>query len=147
MFLVTEDDFGNEMSMKTFWTEGTVNRLATLAGTRSHDWLRGKQTEFEKRFGVNWSVSHQHGGYQFSPVDEGVPVHGVEAYEQTIVRAYKEMPRPAITGYVSYWEVFEKTGMDLRVIMGVVKDMEKRGYARRTVNRMGKGFAFKIVKV
>ena len=132
--------------MKTFWTEETVNRKADQLGVSSHDWLLRTQHRFETETGVKWSVSHQGGGYQFDPVDEGVAAMSGAAFEQVIVAACKLLPKIEFSGYVTYQQVAQASGVDLRMVMAIVKDMEKRGYALRTVNRMGKGYAFKLVE-
>jgi hypothetical protein len=50
-----------------------------------------------------------------------------------------------IGGYVTYVQASERSGVSLRRLIPIVKWMEKAGRARRTVNRMGKGYAFKLI--
>ena len=132
--------------MKNFWTEQTVNRNAGRAGFANvHEYLLAKQHEFEARTGVKWSVSHQHGGYTFDPVDEGVaiPVHVAAKVVQDVKDAY-ERAKETFGGYATYLDVHEASGLGLRQVMGVVRFMERVGDALRTVNRMGKAHAFKL---
>jgi hypothetical protein len=134
--------------MKTFWTEETVNKNADKNGLRQCDWLSSKRHEFEVLTGVRWSICPERGGFQFHPVDDGIkPVTHELAMDFRII----DICRHIVTGreipYVSYLEIFKKgPDLNLRDIMEAVRDMEKRGLAMRTVDRMGKGYAFKILK-
>jgi putative nucleotidyltransferase with HDIG domain len=133
--------------MRTFWTEQTVNRSYDKAGfTNPQEYLTAKQKEFEKSTGVKWSVQHVNAGYAFHPIDEGVAVANTVSDEDVaaIRRVYDELPKD-FTGYVTYLSASEKTDIGLRRLMPIVKWLEKEGKARRTVDRMGKGYAFKLV--
>lgn len=132
--------------MKNFWTESTVNRNADRAGFPNPEaYLTAKEKEFERDSGVKWSASHGGGGYTFHPVDEGIPVaNSVSPEDLELIRyAYKKMV--AEFPYVTYLAIHEKTGISLKRLMSIVKWMEKNGQARRTVNRMGKVHAFKLL--
>lgn len=134
------------MTMKNFWTEAVVNRNSDKAGfSNPHEYLLAKQREFERDSGVRWSVSHGGGGYMFHPVDEGVPVASSVSDEDVkmIGWAYGRIEKD-VTGYVTYLDTSEESGIGLRRLIPIIKWMERQGRARRTVNRMGKGFAFKL---
>ena len=133
--------------MKNFWIEQTVNRNSDRAGfPNPHEYIRAKEKEFERDSGVAWSASHEAGGYVFNPVDDGVPTAlSVAEDDLVLIRyAYGQMAKD-VTGYVSYLRVSERSGISLRRLMPMVKWMEKQGMARRTVNRMGKVYAFKLI--
>ena len=131
--------------MNTFWTDRTVNRNADKAGIRPVEWVDMQRKQYEKMTGVKWSWYTAHGGYQIDPVDDGIPVSevGMDIVAE-VMDAYIATEKDAF-GYVSYMQVTHKSGLRLDDIMRAVKWMEKQGEARRTVNRMGKGYAFKIV--
>ena len=133
--------------MKNFWNEQTVNRNADRAGfANSHEYIRAKEKEFERDSGVKWSAEHTAGGYRFDPVDEGIPVASSVADDDlaSIRYVYEQMDKGG-TGYVSYLRVSEDSGISLRRLMPIVRWMEKQGTARRTINRMGKAYAFKLI--
>ena len=91
-------------------------------------------------------MTHGGGGYTFNPVDEGVPVPAnvTEDAPRLLATGYGSAERD-FGGYVTYLSAHEETGIPLAELMGVVKWMERKGTARRAVDRMGKGFAFKLV--
>jgi hypothetical protein len=132
--------------MKTFWPEATVNRNSDKAGfANPQDYLSAKAKEFERDSGVKWSVSHQGGGYQFDAIDDGIPIASTVAEQdvEAIVFAYRGLEK-GFAGYVTYVQISEKTGISLRRLIPIVKWLERSQKARRTVNRMGKGYAFKL---
>jgi hypothetical protein len=132
--------------MKNFWTHETANRRAEAEGMGSADWIMAKQREFEANTGVKWSVANQQGGYMLHPIDDGVPVmHPVPRDTVQKIKAAYEAADKDFTGYVTYLQINEDKGFDLKGLMAAIKGMEKDGLARRTVNRMGKGYAFKLV--
>ena len=131
--------------MKTQWTEATVNRNADKEKLRPQEWLFKKQRQFEQAFEVQWSVCSQHGGYQFHAIDDGVAEIPSIDFADKIAGIYRDLPKDA-TGYVTYLQVYEKMQSTMSVVIGVVKWMERQGMARRTVDRMGKGFAFKVIE-
>jgi hypothetical protein len=133
--------------MKTFWTEQVVNQNADKAGfANSQEYLTAKVREFERNSGVKWSVSHGGGGYRFDPVDDGMPIaNTVSDDDLEAIRFACRVIDSGMIGYVTYLIVSEESGISLRRLMPIVKWMEKKGMARRTVNRMGKGYAFKLV--
>jgi len=133
--------------MRNFWTEQTVNRNADRAGfSNPQEYLLAKKREFEADSGVRWSVVHGGGGYTFHPVDEGVPVPA-DVPEGTVssLRTGYMLSERDFGGYVTYLAAHETTDIPLFDLMGVVRWMERQGMARRTVDRMGKGYAFKLV--
>ena len=132
--------------MKHFWTEETVARNADAASVSSHDWLIAKQRELEADTGVRWSIVHQHAGYGFHPIDTGIMAMDAVGRDtmQKIRLAYTRAEKD-FTGYVSYLQIQEETHWDLKGLMAAVKCLERLGIARRTVDRMGKPFAFKLV--
>ena len=133
-------------SIRNFWTERTVNRNSDKAGfTNSQEYLNAKAKEFESNSGVKWSISPGGGGYTFHPIDEGIVIASTVADNDlnAIKYAYKTIEKD-LTGYVSYLRVSETSEISLKQLIPIVKWMEKHGVARRTVDRMGKGFAFKL---
>jgi hypothetical protein len=58
--------------------------------------------------------------------------------------AYRAIDKD-MAGYVTYLMASYESGISLRRLIPIVKWMEKKGMARRTVNRMGKGYAFKLM--
>jgi hypothetical protein len=133
--------------MKTFWTEQVVNQNADKAGfSNPQEYLTAKQNEFERDSGVRWSVSHGNGGYRFVPVDDGIPVANMVSDDDlgAIRIAYRAIDKD-MAGYVTYLMASYESGISLRRLIPIVKWMEKKGMARRTVNRMGKGYAFKLM--
>jgi hypothetical protein len=130
-----------------FWTEETVSRNADKEGIPFADWLMNKQREFEQNTGVKWSAEQIHAGYNFLPCDEGVsamPSMGRNT-EQKIQNMYETVKGDSMSGYVTYFGMWDNTSWDLKGLMAAIKYLEKQGKARRTVNRMGKGTAFKLV--
>jgi hypothetical protein len=130
--------------VKTFWTEATVNKNADKEKLRPQKWICWKRAEFELATGVQWSACSQHGGYQFHAVDDGVAEIASIEFADRIAGVYRDLPKD-VTGYVTYMQVYEKMQSTMSVVMGVVKGMERSGMAVRTVDRMGKGFAFKVI--
>lgn len=132
--------------MRRFWTDETVARKAEQAGIRPQEWVTQQEGEFEKVTEVRWSASAMAGGWQFDPVDEGVDAP--DAADRIMVAQVSEAWRESakdVTGYVSYWTAKEWLGtVRLMDVMKAVKWLESKGRAVRTVNRMGKGFAFKL---
>jgi hypothetical protein len=130
-----------------FWTEETVSRNANSEGIPFHEWVLNKQREFEKRTGVRWSAEQVHAGYNFLPTDEGIPpMPSVSPdTERKIRNVYLSLKGDGFSGYVTYFEVWEKTSWDLKGLAAAIKNLEKQGKARRTINRMGKGVCFKLV--
>jgi len=130
-----------------FWAEETVSRNAEKEGIPFHEWVSNKQKEFEQRTGVRWSAEQAHAGYNFLPTDEGIqPMSSVNPdTERKIRNAYLSLKGDSFTGYVTYFEVWEETSWDLKGLTAAIKNLEKQGKARRTINRMGKGVAFKLI--
>ena len=128
-------------------TERTAIRNADKAGIRPHDWLNVRREELEKKTHVKWSISHAHGGYAFDPIDEGVSAGPVsDEVIDSILWAHGKAESDGFSGYVRYLSVYQEIGyLPLSMIMRAVKWLEKKGRVRRTVNRMGKGYAFKLV--
>lgn len=132
--------------MRYYWTEETVNRKADSEGIRPQEWVEARRKEFESNTGVKWGAASQHGGYAFHPIDDGMPVmHPVPRDTAQKIRIAYEAIGKDSTGYVSYLQVYEHTGWDLKGLMAAIKGMERDGQARRTVDRMGKGYAFKLL--
>jgi hypothetical protein len=65
--------------------------------------------------------------------------------EQKIRSVCETVKGDSMSGYVTYFEMWNDTSWDLKGLMAAIKYMEKQGKAHRTVNRMGKGTAFKLV--
>jgi hypothetical protein len=132
--------------MKTFWTEETINKAAAKARGLPHHWIQAKKAEFEASTGVKWSANHEHCGFKFYPCDEGIEAVSHEfGVDDLIVDTWRQITKSRPMPYVSYLDIAEWCPeLNLKVIMESVKDMEKAGVALRTVDRMGKGVAFKI---
>ena len=132
--------------MKKFWTDETVGKKADKAGKRVQEWLVQKQAEMEEETGVRWSSSFVGGGWSFDPIDQGVdaPDKIDEKLVETVIEAYRRTSKD-VTGYVSYWQAYESAKkLKLIDVIRVVRWLEEKGKAKRTVNRMGKGCAFKL---
>lgn len=132
--------------MKTFWSNITIQRTAAKKGMRECDWVQERRVFFEKKTGVKWSVCSGGDGIQFHPVDDFIEAIDIDVVKYAVICKIREAYLGlAIAGdYVSYLQVSEKSGLDLKDLMGVIKGMEKKGLAHRTVDRMGKGYAFKM---
>jgi len=80
-------------------------------------------------------------------VDDGISAGTVgDDVIESVLNTYKEL-RDGFHGYVSYFDVYSEIGnIPIALIMRAVKWLERNGAALRTVNRMGKGYAFKIRK-
>lgn len=130
--------------MNTFWTDRTAERNATKVGLRPAEWMELQRKAYERMTGVKWSWYTAGGGYQMNPVDEGMSVSepGTDLASEVEV-AYAKAEKDAF-GYVTYMAVSMAGGPRLKELMGAVRWMEKRGKASRTVDRMGKGYAFKL---
>jgi len=133
--------------MKTFWTEATVHQnMKRLGFQNPQEYTLSIQTKLESSTGVKWSICRSNGGYAFHPIDEGISARdSVSDKDVTLIReAYEELPKDH-TGYVNYQRMSEKADMRLSRLIPIIKWMEKNGMALRTVDRMGKGYAFKLL--
>jgi len=133
--------------MKHFWTDNTIRMKASEEGISPHEWILQKEKSLGETYDMKWSASPGGGGYSFYPIDDGVEPIASPQYAEKIVRAYWELPKPEVIGYVTYLQVWSAMNTSMKIIMGVVKWMEKQGFARRTVDRMGKVYAFKLTNL
>lgn len=136
-----------ELTKRVFWTDETVNRNSDKAGfSNPHEWCMAKQRELEKETSVKWSWYNAHGGYKFDAIDEGLPIANMVAESDldSIRYSYKNAPKD-FTEYVDYLTIAKATNISLRRLIPIIKWMEKEGIAKRTINRMGKGYAFKLM--
>lgn len=140
---------GNVDSMKRLLKEATVNKNADKCGMQPQTWLLARQMEFEEATGVKWSFWPSGDGWHFNPIDEGVEPISDYLISSEIIGAFAgaRVNKTLLSGYATYWDVAKYLKLPLRLVMGVVKWMEKRDSefkAIRTVDRMGKGYAFRV---
>jgi len=130
---------------KTSWSTSTVTRNANKEGMRESDWILAKQREYERASGVKWSASTRGDGWTLLPaVDQRITLPSEVPPEivARVTEAYQATKSPL--GYVSYFNVAEKSGLSFRQVMEVVRYLVKQGQAHPTVDRMGNNVYFKL---
>lgn len=134
--------------MNRFLKQSEVNRQATRKGISVHDFLLERQKKYGKQTGVKFSADHRNDGYDFHPVDDGVCAYNNDELALKVEEIYwnhqKSQFVPQYMTYVEMWECLGKSDFELVDVIGTVKWMEGKGKALRTVDRMGKGYAFKM---
>lgn len=137
-----------EMAYKTTWGHDALTAHARKHGlANASDAALHVCRGYEAESGVKWDWFHARGKVQLTPVDENVaPKFGDVFLLAAILAAYAKV-KDGLTGYASYLSVCKAGSLSMVEVMGHVKALEKRGQARRTVNRNGKAHAFKLVGV
>ena len=134
------------MNLRTNWTQLSLDRYASHNGlANASEAVLAICREYGKETNVKWDWVSAGGGVTVMPVDDGIsPVSRDELAEDTIRDSY-ETVKDSVTGFASYWDVYlDNPLISLPDIMRCVRTMEKYSMARRTVNRSGKGYAFKL---
>lgn len=130
--------------MKTRWSTDSLYKRYGARG--ASEWVAAKRRALEARHAVPWTTYQAHGKQVFFPYLAGdtVPDECAARVDLLAERIRACMPSPFESFYVTFLQLHEKTGWNLRTIMSGAKALLRDGRATVTVGRMGRAVAIRM---